>query len=212
MKAAIASPRQELTDPKTVLYQLTVERYQAMIADGMLEEGEPFELLDGNLVRKDRSHEGEDVMTVGHQHALVVMRLMNLNSPLEKLGCHFRPQQPLTLPPHDEPEPDGAIVRGSAEDYARRHPGEKDTSCVIEVADSSLRRDRTTKLRIYASAGIGQYVIVNLIDQTIEIHASPVRSKGKYGKPTVLNRKQMIEFLLPGGRTLAVAARQILGE
>jgi Uma2 family endonuclease len=203
---------QELADPKTVLYKLTVERYHEMIAGGLLEEGEPFELLDGNLVHKDRSHEGEDAMTVGHQHAVVVMRLNNLNPPLQKLGCHLRPQQPLSLPPNDEPEPDGAIVRGSVENFADRHPGAKDTLCVIEVADSSLRRDRTTKLRIYAAAGIARYVIVNLIDQTMEVYSDPVRSKGRYGKPAILTRSQQIEFPLLGSRVLTVPVRQILGE
>ena len=97
------------------------------------------------------------------------------------------------------------IIRGGI-------PGAKDTSCVIEVADSSLRRDRTTKLRIYASAGIGQSVIVNLIDQVVEAHGNPVRGKAKYGKASVVNQRQSIEFPFPGGRTLSVAAKQISGE
>jgi Uma2 family endonuclease len=33
---------------------------------------------------------------------------------------------------------------------------------VVEVADSSLGQDRLTKARIYAAAGIPQYLIMNL--------------------------------------------------
>jgi len=40
---------------------------------------------------------------------------------------------------------------------------------VIEVAGSSLERDRTIKQRIYATAGISQYVIVNLVHSRVEV-------------------------------------------
>jgi hypothetical protein len=43
---------------------------------------------------------------------------------------------------------------------------------VIEVSDSSLRADRA-KAAVYASAGIGEYWLVNLGARTVEIHSSP---------------------------------------
>lgn len=204
-----AALQQEIRDPRTVQYQLSVERYHAMIAAGLLDEGEPFELLDGNVVRKDRSHAGDDPKTVGHEHALIVMKLNALNLKLAKLGCHLRPQQPLTLPPSDEPEPDAAIVRGTFEDYADRHPGAKDVLCVIEVADSSVRRDQTTKLRIYAAAGIGQYVIFNLVERVVEIYTEPVAGKGYYGPPVKLTAGDDIEFFTTG-KPLKVPVRNLM--
>ena len=44
----------------------------------------------------------------------------------------------------------------------------------MEVADSSLVRDRQSKARIYARAGIARYLIVNLVDRVVEIHTDPV--------------------------------------
>lgn len=44
---------------------------------------------------------------------------------------------------------------------------------MIEVADSSLARDRTIKLPSYARAGIVCYWIINLIDRQIEVHTQP---------------------------------------
>jgi hypothetical protein len=43
----------------------------------------------------------------------------------------------------------------------------------VEVADSSLRRDRDLKKRIYARAAIPSYWIVNLADRRIEVYTAP---------------------------------------
>jgi len=48
-----------------------------------------------------------------------------------------------------------------------------DVLLVIEVADTSLRYDRTVKLRLYARAGIPEYWIVDANTETIEIYRSP---------------------------------------
>jgi Uma2 family endonuclease len=72
-----------------------------------------------------------------------------------------------------QPEPDFAIVRGSAADYEIRHPGSADVGLVIEVADSSLLRDQRDKTRIYARGGIVCYWIVNLVDRRIEVYTQP---------------------------------------
>ena len=119
MTAAIV---EELALHPELAYRHTLDSYHAMIANGTILEGEPFELLDGQIVHKIRSASGEDLMTVGVEHALIVMRLAKLSSAFEARGCHLRSQQPITLPPHDEPEPDAVIVRGTLEDYSDHHP------------------------------------------------------------------------------------------
>jgi Uma2 family endonuclease len=53
------------------------------------------------------------------------------------------------------------------------HPTPADIILVIEVADSSIRFDRETKAPLYAAAGIGEYWIVNLIDNRLEIYRQP---------------------------------------
>jgi Uma2 family endonuclease len=44
---------------------------------------------------------------------------------------------------------------------------------VIEVADSTLGRDRGIKLRSYARAGIAHYWIINLTDRVVEVYSDP---------------------------------------
>ena len=148
-------------------FRLTVDQYHRMIKDGILEEGIPVELLDGRLEWKDRSATGADPMTVGLEHTWVVQTIQDLAPKLRRFGCSVRVQQPITLPPHHEPEPDAAIVRGARDDYRGRHPGREDILCLIEVADSSLTHDRTKKLRIYANSGVALYFIFNLPDRVV---------------------------------------------
>ena len=186
---------------------LTVEQYHGMIATGILAEGEPIELLDGLLVRKSR---GEG-MTTHPQHALVVKKLnILLVAPVGAMGCHVQVQSPVTLPPHDEPEPDLAIVEGRPADFADRHPGPADVTCVIEVAGTSLERDRTIKQRIYAVAGVPQYVIVNLIQSRVEVFEKPDSAQGRYRWRAELTGDKEIALLLAENRRLTVTAADCL--
>ena len=74
----------------------------------------------------------------------------------------LRAQLPVVLSRFQEPEPDIAILRGSIDHYFERHPRPSDILAIIEVTDHSLAYDRTTKLRLYAAAGIPRYRIVNI--------------------------------------------------
>jgi hypothetical protein len=190
-------------------FPLTVRQYHRMIEQGILPEGEPYELLGGQVVRKDRSARGEDPMTVGHQHAWVVKTLGKEGRKLEKLGCHLQTQQPISLPPRDEPEPDAAIIVGSEDDYMDRHPAAADVLCVIEVADASLLNDRTIKLRAYADAGIPMYIIINLPDRMVEVYTEPLKGKHRYGQSVTLGLSD--KLTLPGtrGRQLTVPVKRL---
>jgi Uma2 family endonuclease len=204
MTAAIAK---ELAEHPELAYRHSVDEYHRMIATCSVMSGEPFELLDGQIVRKIRSASGEDLMTVGVEHALIVKRLAKLTAAFEPFGCHIISQQPITLPPRDEPEPDATVVRGTVEDYSDHHPGAADILCVIEVADSSLARDRGYKLQLYANAGIPMYVIVNLIDRVVEVYRQPVRGEGRFGDVASPFQGQSIPLPTAFGEPVVVAMK-----
>lgn len=192
------------------VFQLTVGKYHQMIERGILPEGEPFELLNGVVVRKDRSASGENPMTVGHEHIYSVTVLQELTELLKRRDCHVRIQQPISIPPINEPEPDAAIVRGTKDDYAERLPTYKDTLCVVEVADASLYRDRMAKLQIYAKGGVAVYFIVNLKDRVVEMYTEPVGRKAQYGSTRVFSIMEKIILPTAKGKGLAVPVRQLL--
>lgn len=189
---------------------ITVDQYHEMIAQGILREGEPIELLDGVLIRNDRSKNGENPITVGHHHAYAVDQLSELNQQLKPHGCFMRTQQPVTIAPDSEPEPDGAIVRGSSTDYREAHPAVADVLCVFEVSDSSLHQDGTTKQRIYAEAEIPQYVLINLVDRVVEVRTNPSPAEGRYAATTTLKKGQTFTIHMPDGADLIATVENLL--
>ena len=202
-----AQLKQLLNDATVV--PITVEQYHRMIETGILEEGEPIELLDGMLVRKDRSSTGEDPMTVGKGHMWVVRQLPFVFGDLPSHGCHFQAQLPIAIPPGDVPEPDGAIVRGTASER-RDDPGPEDVICVIEVSDSSLNHDRITKQRIYADGGIRQYLIINLVDGLVEEYRDPQQGSGKYRSVKRYSRQEVVTIELPDGSLFNLSVACVL--
>jgi len=158
-----AVSKQSAAVPTDVIWRFSVDQYHAIIRAGILTEDDPVELLEGWLVTKMPKNPKHRVVT-----HLMRQALENLGAP----GWYVDTQEPLTTA-DSEPEPDVMVVRGETRRYLDRHPGPQDVPLVIEVADSSLQRDRTLKKRLYAAAGILVYWIVNLIDNQIEVYTDP---------------------------------------
>jgi Uma2 family endonuclease len=165
------------------LFRLSVAQYHELADAGILEDGDPVELIEGLLVQR---------MTKNPPHSSTVLRLQSLLPPLLPPDWHYRSQQPITLS-DGEPEPDGVIAARSISDYSNRHPTAADVALVIEVADATLARDRGIKLRSYARAGIPQYWIVNLIDRQIEAYSDPDPAAAP--EPTYRRREMHAEDL-----------------
>jgi len=92
-----------------------------------------------------------------------------------------RCQLPLRLADSTEPEPDVSVVTGPERQYVGKgHPST--AFLVVEVSDTSLDFDRTIKASLYASAGIADYWIVNLIDRQLEVFRRPIAdSAARFG-------------------------------
>lgn len=186
---------------------LTTDQVHRMVEQGILADGAPLELIEGLLVRKDRAASGEDTMTHGRRHALAGKLLQRLDRRLAGLDAHVSSQLPLTLGVHDEPEPDLAVLRGSPRQIGDRHPGAADVLVVVEVSDSSLEFDRTTKQRLYARAGIPQYVIVNLRDDVVEVLEGPDRDGAAYLEHRTYHAREVVPFAVGG---LAVGVENLV--
>lgn len=161
--AVSQSPTRHAVYTSEALFPLTVDQYHDLIRAGTLSEADPVELLEGILLYKMPKNPPHAAVTTAVRETIALVLLAEF---------HVRSQEPVTLP-DGEPEPDGAVVRGRSKDYMLRHPGPEDVPLIIEVADSSLDRDRGIKLRSYARAGIAEYWIVNLIDRQVEVYTDP---------------------------------------
>jgi Uma2 family endonuclease len=166
MSAAIKLESARPPLPLTIerpLYRLTVEQYHRMIDAGVLKVGAKVELIEGLLVQK---------MTRNPPHDAALSRINRLLARLLPDEWLLRVQSAITLP-RSEPEPDFAIARGPDDRYTRRHPGPRDIALLIEVADSSLHEDRTTKVTLFADARIPEYWIINVVDNQVEVYTDP---------------------------------------
>jgi Uma2 family endonuclease len=153
------------------IFRLTVDQYHELIRAGKLGEDDPVELLEGILVFN---------MPRSTPHATGTKFARREIERVLPQGWHYIVQDPITLA-DGEPEPDGAVVRGRIEDYAKAHPGPADVALVVEVADTSLDRDRGIKLRSYARASIPEYWIVNLQEGQVEVYRDPVPAGAQSG-------------------------------
>jgi hypothetical protein len=70
---------EEISADPRLLYRHTVEEYHRMIGAGLIEEGAPYELLDGQVIRKLRNRQGEDPIcgheAHGNRAAVVITRM-----------------------------------------------------------------------------------------------------------------------------------------
>jgi Uma2 family endonuclease len=143
----------------------TVDEYYAMAKHGILKPDERVELLDGEIVPMN---------PIGSPHYWCVNRLNGTLAGLSDRAV-IAIQGPLRLNGHAEPEPDIVLLRPDTSQT--RIPGPNDVLLVIEVADTSLRKDRGRKRTMYARAGIFEYWIVDLNADRVEIYRDPVRSR-----------------------------------
>jgi len=143
--------------------RFTVDEYHRLIEIGLLTEDDPVELLDGWIVWK---------MPHNPPHDTALELTDEQIRPHLPADRRLRIQCPVTIG-ESEPEPDVAVVRGQPRDRQGRHPGPHDLDLLVEVADTTLTRDRNDKGRFYAAGSIMAYWIVNLVDRQIEVYSDP---------------------------------------
>jgi len=77
---------------------------------------------------------------------------------------------PLILGQRIDPEPDVAVVAGSPRD-GNAHP--TTAALVIEISDTTLQYDTTTKVELYAAAAIPEYWVLDINSRTLLIYRDP---------------------------------------
>ena len=161
---AVESSRREPPDsPPFPVRRFTVDEYHRLLEAGVFSDAERLELLEGWIATP---------MTRKPPHDVALWLAGEAIRRLLPAGWHLRTQSAITTG-DSEPEPDLAVVRGEARDFVQRHPGPLEIALLVEVADSSLGRDRLVKGRLYARAGIPHYWILDLAARCLEVYGEP---------------------------------------
>jgi Uma2 family endonuclease len=131
---------------------------------GIIGEDEHIELLGGQIYK----------MTIKPPHAMAVSILVQRFSVAFDGRAQIIPQNPLRLSDdlHDTelPQPDAMLVTNQ---LYLDHPRPYDVLLLVEVSDSTLTKDQTLKLPLYAQVGIPEVWIVNLMQRRFEIYTKP---------------------------------------
>ena len=88
------------------------------------------------------------------------------------VGWWVRGQSPLHVDEFNDPLPDFAVVPGVPRDYHGRHP--TTAHLVVEVADTSLMEDTTEKAERYATAGVPDYWVLDVVNRVLIVFRDPV--------------------------------------
>jgi Uma2 family endonuclease len=173
--------------------RFSVAEYEQIGRAGILTEDDSVELLEGLIVEK---------MTKYPPHDSTIDILAELLWRLLPMGWFPRIQN-VFVTSDSEPEPDLVVTRGRPQNYMKRHPRGADVALIIEVADSSIHRDRR-KRTIYARAGVPQYWIFDLDSGHIEMYAEPDVAAAEYQRKEVVGLKTAVAFTLPEGGTVTL--------
>jgi Uma2 family endonuclease len=145
-------------------HRLTVADFYRMAEVGILAPDARFELIDGAII---------DMAPPGSLHAAVVTLLTHAFVEAVRNRALVRVQNPARLSEYSEPQPDLALLRPRDDAYRTSHPRADDALLVVEVAASSLRFDRETKLPLYARHGVAEFWLVDLDAQRLIRYRAP---------------------------------------
>lgn len=141
-------------------HRFNVAEYEAMTRYGIVLPGDRVELIAGEIA---------EMPVQSPPHAGCVTYLTSFFS-RHCDAATVMTHEAMAVLPDSMPAPDVMLLRARDDDYRFRRVEPADVMLLVEVADGSLRYDRTEKLRLYAGAGVSEYWIVDLGGRALEVY------------------------------------------
>jgi|SRR5579883_1795997 len=145
-------------------FRFTHKQYYEMGKLGYF-DGKRVELIFGEII---------EMSPIGWLHHVGVSLVSTIQTRVFAAGFYVDVQQPLSVPgttPGSEPQPDVAVIPGSPRDYTN-HP--TTAALLVEVADTTLFYDTTTKAELYATAAIPDYWVLDVTNRQLRVFRDPV--------------------------------------
>jgi len=158
--------RSKASDAPRDRYRFSVDEYHQMIRAGIFSREDRLELIDGELIMTPPTSPGHSA------HSRSLRERIETKLPRQFLLCV---DDPITVPPNSEPQPDFAIVRRRADFYKTGHPQPADISLVIEIAQSSVDYDLSAKSLLYGQSGIPEYWVPDLSSHCLHVFTQPAK-------------------------------------
>ncbi len=156
--------------------RLTVDDVLRMVKAGALDEDEPLELLDGDLIV---------VSPQGPLHRGLTVLVHQALARTFSDGHHVQDHSPIVAGEHSMPEPDCTVIRGSAADFLEVHPTGHDVVMAVELSVTSQALDQA-KAAIYAAAGVPCYCQVDVPARRASVFTVPREGAAEYSRVALL--------------------------
>lgn len=153
---------------------ITVDDYYEMARVGLIDPDARVELIEGEIVA---------MAPIGTPHGYVVDVLNDRLNALAHGRALVRVQGALRLSNLTELQPDVSLLKLPSEQYRERQASASDALLVIEVSDTTLRKDIRVKMPLYARHGVSEVWIVDLEKKCIRFYRSLVA--GQYQNVSV---------------------------
>ena len=161
--------------------RITTNRYQMMVATGVLTKYDRVELIEGDML---------DMAPIGTKHSAIASRLNELLILAVARSATVVVGGPVNLGEFSEPQPDLMLLKRRADFYSGKLPESVDVLLLIEVSDSSLSFDQGIKLNLYARYGVAEYWVVDVEGRRVVIYREPTAKgyirKAEFQAPDVL--------------------------
>jgi Uma2 family endonuclease len=147
--------------------RISTDRYEMMIATGVLTKYDHIELVDGDML---------DMAPIGDQHTAITSRLHELFVFAVARSATIVSGGAIKLGDFSEPQPDLMLLKRRADFYSGKRPEAPDVLLLIEVSDSSLAFDQGVKLKLYARYGVSEYWVVDVEGRRIHTYREPTEN------------------------------------
>jgi Uma2 family endonuclease len=161
----------------------------------------------GILVGRYELVQGEILSKMGQKpaHAFVIRMVMAWLTRV--FGeTHVQAQLPIHIDGEDaeynEPEPDCAVLARPAEEFAEHHPTPGELRLVIDVSDTTLSFDLTSKALVYGREGIPEYWIVDIAARGLLVFREP--SPTGYGSTMAYAESELAAPLASPGSPIMI--------
>jgi Uma2 family endonuclease len=158
-----------------------------------------LELIEGEILDKKMSknppHVDAAALLSGWLIQVFGARYVNSEAPID-----VSPEDN----PANEPVPDIFVLKREFAGFRTRRAQPGDLVLVVEIADTSLAFDLTTKAALYARAGIAEYWVLDIIGRRLLVHRWP--ENGRCASVTSYSHEESVAPAAAPDSSLAIGS------
>jgi Uma2 family endonuclease len=144
--------------------RISVDRYEKMVETGVLTKYDRVELIEGDMINEPG---------VNPPHSAITARLNELLVLSVGRSVTVSPCGSVRLGDFSVPQPDLMLLTRREDFYFGRRPTAADVLLLIEISDSSLAYDQSTKRALYARYGVEEYWVVDVQGERVFVYSEP---------------------------------------